>query len=238
MTEVGIRPDMKLIEFENSSALDTALVGKVTELLIGAINKRGSAFLVVSGGRTPLAFFHLLSQQVLDWSKVVVTLADERWVDADHGDSNEKLVRENLLINEAHTAAFIPLKNAAMDAAEGEIQTESDIEQMGQFTVVILGMGDDGHTASLFPGAETLALGLDMNSGRSAIAVTPTAAPHQRMTLTLPRLLNSQQIIIHISGAGKQAVLKAAQAGEDITELPIRAMLNQQVAPLSIFWAK
>jgi len=238
MIEVGIRPDMKLIEFENSSALDTALVIKVTELLIGTINKRGSASLVVSGGRTPLAFFHLLSQQVLDWSKVVVTLADERWVDAHHSDSNEKLVRENLLINEAHAAEFIPLKNAAIDAAEGESQTESDIELMGQFTIVILGVGDDGHTASLFPGAKTLALGLDMNSGRTAIAVTPTAAPHQRMTLTLPRLLNSQQIIIHISGASKQDVLKAAQAGEDITELPIRAILNQQVAPLLIFWAK
>jgi 6-phosphogluconolactonase len=79
---------------------------------------------------------------------------------------------------------------------------------------------------------------LDMNSGRTAIAVTPPAAPHQRMSLTLPCLLNSQQIIIHISGAVKLDVLQAAQAGNDITELPIRAILNQQVAPLSIFWAK
>ncbi|MBT7566087.1 MAG: 6-phosphogluconolactonase, partial [Porticoccaceae bacterium] len=133
---------------------------------------------------------------------------------------------------------FIPLKNSAMDAVEGELQSESDIESLGQFTVVILGMGDDGHTASLFPGAKTLALGLDMNSGRTAIAVMPTAAPHQRMTLTLPRLLDSQQIILHIKGAGKQGVLQAAQKGDDITELPIRAILNQHVAPLSIFWAK
>jgi 6-phosphogluconolactonase len=238
MTEVGTRLNMALIQFENSSALDTALVSKVTELLISAIKERGAASLAVSGGRTPVAFFHLLSHQVLDWSKVVVTLADERWVDANHSDSNEKLVRENLLINEAQTAKFIPLKNSAMDAVKGEIQTERAIESIGQFTLVILGMGDDGHTASLFPGAETLALGLDMNSGRTAIAVTPPAAPHQRMSLTLPCLLNSQQIIIHISGAVKQNVLQAAQAGNDITELPIRAILNQQVAPLSIFWAK
>ena len=229
---------MTLIRFENSSALDAALVNKVTELLITAIKESGTASLAVSGGRTPVAFFNLLSQQVLDWSKVVVTLADERWVDADHSDSNEKLVRENLLINEAHTAEFIPLKNPAMDAVKGEIQTESAIELIGQFTLVILGMGDDGHTASLFPGAETLALGLDMNSGRTAIAVTPPAAPHQRMSLTLPSLLNSQQIILHISGAGKQDVLQAAQAGDDITELPIRAILNQQFTPLSIYWAK
>ena len=67
---------MTLLQFENSSALDTALVSKVTELLISAIKERGAASLAVSGGRTPVAFFHLLSQQVLDWSKVVVTLAD------------------------------------------------------------------------------------------------------------------------------------------------------------------
>ena len=99
-------------------------------------------------------------------------------------------------------------------------------------------MGDDGHTASLFPATEALALGLDMSSGRTAIAVTPTAAPHQRMSMTLPRLLNTQQIIIHISGESKQDVLQAAKSGDDIAELPIRAILNQQVAPLSIYWAK
>jgi len=169
---------------------------------------------------------------------VTITLADERWVDNQHKDSNEKLLRENLLINEAHRANFIALKNSAADAANGESDLEQALASAGQFTVVILGMGDDGHTASLFPGAEALALGLDMSSGRTAIAVTPTEAPHQRISMTLPRLLDSKQVIIHISGAGKQAVLQAAQAGEDITELPIRAVLNQQAAPLSIYWAK
>lgn len=238
MTEVGKKLNMILMEFENPSALDVALVSKVTKLLTRAINEKGTTSLVVSGGRTPVAFYHLLSQQILDWSKVVVTLADERWVEADHSESNEKLVRENLLINEAHTAKFIPLKNSAIDAVTGEERAERDIDPIGQFTLVILGMGADGHTASLFPGAETLELGLDMNSGRTAIAVTPPAAPHQRMSLTLPRLLNSQQIIIHISGAGKQNVLQAAQAGNDVAKLPVRAILNQQVAPLSIFWSK
>ena len=169
-----MKPNMELTKFENRSALDTALVSKVTELLMVAIKERGTASLVVSGGRTPVTFLNLLSQQIIDWSKVVVTLADERWVEADHSDSNEKLVRENLLINKAHTAKFIPLKNAAIDAVMGEARAESDIEQIGRFTLVILGMGTDGHTASLFPSAKTLALGLDMNSGRTAIAATPT----------------------------------------------------------------
>ncbi|MBT6105940.1 6-phosphogluconolactonase [Porticoccaceae bacterium] len=229
---------MNMVEFENTSALDIELAEKVAALLAADIQARGKASLVVSGGRTPMGFFHLLSQQLLDWSSVTVTLADERWVDADHQDSNEKLVRENLLINEAHQAQFISLKSAAENAVDAESECEQALASAGQFTVVILGMGDDGHTASLFPGTEALALGLDMNSGRTAIAVTPTAAPHQRMSMTLPRLLNAGQVIIHISGSSKQDVLLAAQNGDNAAELPIRAILGQQVAPLSVYWAK
>jgi len=229
---------MNMVEFENTSALDIELAEKVAALLAADIQARGKASLVVSGGRTPMGFFHLLSQQLLDWSSVTVTLADERWVDADHQDSNEKLVRENLLINEAHQAQFISLKSAAENAVDAESECEQALASAGQFTVVILGMGDDGHTASLFPGTEALALGLDMNSGRTAIAVTPTAAPHQRMSMTLPRLLNAGQVIIHISGSSKQDVLLAAQNGDNAAELPIRAILDQQVAPLSVYWAK
>ncbi|MBT6319576.1 MAG: 6-phosphogluconolactonase [Porticoccaceae bacterium] len=229
---------MNMVEFENTSALDIELAEKVAALLAADIQARGKASLVVSGGRTPMGFFHLLSQQLLDWSSVTVTLADERWVDADHQDSNEKLVRENLLINEAHQAQFISLKSAAKNAVDAESECEQALASAGQFTVVILGMGDDGHTASLFPGTEALALGLDMNSGRTAIAVTPTAAPHQRMSMTLPRLLNAGQVIIHISGSSKQDVLLAAQNGDNAAELPIRAILGQQVAPLSVYWAK
>lgn len=229
---------MEILEFENTSALDIALAEQITAMLAADINATGSASLVVSGGRTPMGFFHLLSQQDLNWSAVTVTLADERWVDHRHQDSNEKLVRENLLINNAVQANFVSAKNAASDAVDGEADLEQSLAAIGRFTVVILGMGDDGHTASLFPDAEALALGLDMNSGRTAIAVTPPVAPHQRISMTLPRLLDAQQVVIHISGAGKQAVLQAAREGDDIAELPIRAILHQQIAPLKIYWAK
>jgi len=228
----------EMLEFENASALDIALSEKVSGLLEASIETQGSASLVVSGGRTPMGFFHLLSQQVLDWSKVTVLLADERWVDADHADSNEKLVRENLLINEASQANYLALKNSADQAVDGEAECAQALAGLGAFTVVILGMGDDGHTASLFPGSDALAAGLDMDSGRDCIAVTPLHAPHQRMSLTLPRLLNSQQIVIHISGASKQQVLDQAESGDDVMELPIRSILQQQQAPLSIYWAK
>jgi 6-phosphogluconolactonase len=104
--------------------------------------------------------------------------------------------------------------------------------------VVILGMGDDGHTASLFPGSDALERGLDMHSGADCIAVTPLDAPHERMSMTLPRLLNAESLVIHISGASKQQVLTQANAGNDVMELPIRAILQQQITPVSIYWAQ
>ncbi|ETN91682.1 6-phosphogluconolactonase [Gammaproteobacteria bacterium MOLA455] len=229
---------MTMHKFENTSALDAALSAKVSDLLNSAIATEGKASLVVSGGRTPVGFFHLLSQCQLDWSKVTVALADERWVNADHAASNEKLVRENLLINEAHKAQYLALKTDAEHALDGEAECQRRLNAMGRFTVVILGMGDDGHTASLFPGSEALARGLDMHSGADCIAVTPLDAPHQRMSMTLPRLLNTESLVIHISGASKQEVLTQASAGDDVMELPIRAILQQQHTPVSIYWAQ
>jgi 6-phosphogluconolactonase len=228
---------MDLFEFENTSAQDAELVSKVVDLLSMAIEQHGSASLVVSGGRTPKDFFHLLSQELLDWSKVTVTLADERWVDADHKDSNEKLVQENLLINEAYVARFVALKNSATSAQAGETSIDQDLSAIGRFTLVILGMGDDGHTASLFPGSEALNMGLDMESGRQCLAVQPLDAPHERMSMTLPRLLDSEQIIVHIRGENKSKVLAMADAGDDRFELPIRAVLQQTKTPVSVYWA-
>jgi 6-phosphogluconolactonase len=229
---------MSMLKFENTSALDAALSAKVSGMLSAAIETEGKASLAVSGGRTPVGFFHLLSQSDLDWSKVTIALADERWVDADHAASNEKLVRENLLINEAHKAEYLALKTSAEHALDGEAECQQRLNTVGRFTVVILGMGDDGHTASLFPGTETLARGLDMHSGADCIAVTPLDAPHQRMSMTLPRLLNTESLVIHISGASKQQVLTQANAGDDVMELPIRAILQQQTTPVSIYWAQ
>lgn len=228
---------MELKQFENTSALDMSLADEVSDRLRQSIQKQGQGSLVLSGGRTPMGFFHQLSQQVLDWSKVTVTLADERWVNADHKDSNEKLVKENLLINEAYCAKFLSLKNSAETAVSGEAELEAQLSKYGQFTVVILGMGDDGHTASLFPGADALSAGLALNSGRSCIAVTPTEAPHERISMTLPRLLNTERLIVHISGQNKQKVLDQANAGNNVEELPIRAILQQTQVPATVFWA-
>jgi 6-phosphogluconolactonase len=229
---------MELVKFDNTSVLDVALVENVVQALTADLNLRGMATLVVSGGRTPKGFFQLLSQQALNWEKVTITLADERWVNADHEASNEKLVRENLIINSACKAQFLPLKNAAVTAAEGVKELHPKLLAEGRFSVVILGMGDDGHTASLFPGSTTLEAGLDMTSGDTCLSVQPLEAPHERMSMTLPRLLNSQKIILHLSGDNKLEVLNQVLNGDDIKELPVRAVLQQSRVPVQIFWAK
>ena len=233
-----MRVDLDFQEFGSTSMLDTELTARVSKLLGEALIQDGHASIVVSGGRTPKGFFQRLSEENLDWSNITVSLADERWVEPNHCDSNEKLVKENLLINNASGAKFLPLKNNAATAMGGIKELESQLADVEAFTVVILGMGDDGHTASLFPRSETLGLGLDLSSGKQCIAVTPLDAQHERMSMTLPRLLRSKQIIIHLCGEGKKRVLDQANSGHDAFELPIRAVLQQSHTPVSVYWSR
>ena len=223
--------------FAHPSQLDSALAAAIAARLDTAIAERGEAWLVVSGGRTPLGLFNQLAQRPLAWNKVKVTLADERWVDNQHSDSNEKLVREHLLVGAAAAAEFVPLKTAAEPGEQVLSDLDDTLMRAPRFAALVLGMGDDGHTASLFPGAAALARGLDMNSGRSVVAVEPLTAPHLRISLTLPRLLDSDEIFIHIVGDSKQQVLAAAQADGAVEALPIRAILRQQAAPVSLYWS-
>ncbi len=222
--------------YESPDVLSKAFASTLSSILKTGIQTRGRASLVVSGGRTPVALFELLSQADLDWSKVDITLADERWVDEQDEASNTRLVKEKLLQNKAAAAHFVPLKSAHEDANEGVNEAESNIASMAQpFDALILGMGEDGHTASLFPCSEQVNDGLDMSSGRTCIAVTPTTAPHQRMSMTLPTLLNSRNIFLHLTGERKKEVLTEALENATEAQKPITAVVNR--APVTLMWA-
>ncbi len=224
--------------FADPEELAEQLAARVADLLRQAIKARGRATLVVSGGTTPKPLFRALARQDLDWDRVTVTLADERWVDTTAADSNERLVRQYLLRDQAGNAKFIGLKNKAAAAAEGEEECAQRLAGLPRpLDLVILGMGGDGHTASFFPGARRLPEALDMESGRDCLAISPAKAPHERMTLTLPVLLDSRQIILHITGPAKKKVLEQALADGPATEMPIRTILRQQQTPLSVYWA-
>jgi len=225
-------------KFVDRHRLAADLARRIAQLLNDAVQRAGRAGLAVSGGSTPAALFYRLSQLALPWEKVVVTLVDERWVAPDDPDSNEHLVRTRLLQNRAATASFVGLKTPAVTAAEGEAACEQRLSELPRpFAALVLGMGRDGHTASLFPGAAQLAAATKMKSGRTCMAIAPPAAPHDRMTLTLPAILDAGQIFLHITGQDKWQVLQQAFQEGPAQEMPVRFILRQQTTPVTVWWA-
>jgi 6-phosphogluconolactonase len=225
-------------ECSSKDELDQQLADFIAEQLSTAIATRGRAGIAVSGGRTPAGMFKALRIKELDWSKVVITLADERWVAPDHADSNERLTRENLLQDKAASATFISQVSSATTAHEGQAEIEERLATLpSPLDVLILGMGDDGHTASLFPNAAELEAAC--TSDALCAAVTPPAAPHQRITLTLPTLAKARSVIVHITGDNKKALLQAALLEQKPeTELfPIRRVLDKTSSAKHVFWA-
>lgn len=234
---------MKTLEkFQDKHVMTTALAVTIAQRLQNALDVNGVASLVVSGGSTPKLLFEQLSQQPLAWHKVSISLCDERWVDPDSPDSNEFLVRNTLLVDQAAEAQFVPLKTRHDTPEAGQSMLQQNLENMpSPFDIVLLGMGEDGHTASLFPSAENLNKALDMNSGLQCTALTPAElpshAPYPRMTMTLPRLLNSQWLVLLLTGASKMEVYEQALAGDDYNEMPVRAVLKQTQTPITTYWA-
>lgn len=222
--------------FNDQNALSNQFAKQIAEFLQHSIQQHGRASLVVSGGRTPLALFNALSEIDLAWHVVDITLADERWVDGNHEASNTAMVKSQLMQNYAASANFVELKTDCDNAADGISEAEENLRKMHQpFTVLILGMGEDGHTASLFPCSEQLSQGLDMQSGKICLAVQPTSAPHQRISMTLPTLINSENIFLHLTGQRKKEILEDILANYTEVEKPIKAVIDR--APVTLMWA-
>ncbi len=211
------------MNFENRDALATSLARKVGHILSKAVSIKGFAQLAVSGGTTPILFFEHLSRIQMSWEKVTITLVDERQVPEDSPRSNARLVREHLLQNAAKSAKFVPLFG------------NPDAAKLGPFCAVILGMGADGHTASYFPGGDTLGKALDPATSQPTIEITAPAAGEPRITFTLAHLLSANYLALHIEGNEKLAVLEKAFGGTDTREMPIRAILASQHS-LDIYW--
>lgn len=221
-----------LHEYHDKERCASSLAQAVAEKLSRAMEIRGKASLVVSGGSTPKPFFQALKEKLIAWENVTITLADERWVNVSSEQSNEKLMREYLLRPEM---TFVGLKNAAATPIEGEATCEQALKAVPQpFDVVVLGMGTDGHTASLFP--KMCHEALYPKTDKLCKAVTaPDGQP--RMTLTLPAFLRSRQLFLHITGEEKRQVYENALQSDSIEEMPVRAVLHQTKVPIDIYWA-
>jgi 6-phosphogluconolactonase len=227
----------QLRKFTTSAELNEAFAEEIAEQLQAGINLNGTASLLVSGGNTPRPMFAVLSAINIEWSKVNIALVDDRWVDTTDAASNEKMANEALLINQASAANFVGMKTSASDAFSAEAEVTKRLAHIQQpFDVVILGMGEDGHTASIFPCCAQLNEAL--TTTKPLMATEPTTAPHQRMTFTKSALLNSKQLYLHLVGESKEAVLNEVAAGDDETQAPIRAFLNQTQVPMTVMLAQ
>ncbi len=225
-------------EFDGSGALAAGLAEAVAERLSTAIGERGRATLVVSGGTTPALFFDHLSRQAIEWQAVAITLVDERFVPPSSQRSNERLVRERLLVGPAAAAHFIGLWRDAPDAEAAAIEATVDLSALPlPFDVVVLGMGADGHTASLFPDADNLAQLLDPAAPPAIYAVHAPDAGEARLTWPLGVLAAAGALYLHIEGAEKRAMLAAAVGAASDQALPVAAVLRAAVHPTEIFWA-
>lgn len=222
--------------FKDREAASAAAAKVLASALARRLDAQKAASLVVSGGTTPGRTFQLLAQQELDWSRVRVLASDDRWVPADHEDSNEKLIRETLLTGNAGAAEFVSYFAAGISPAERCDSLNDEIRLLPfPFACSLLGMGSDGHFASLFPDADNLADGLDYDSQQMCLAVETEASPYSRISLTLSALSRSDQIALLFFGDDKWAVYKAARDGNK--QFPVAHLLRQRRSPVNIYWA-
>jgi 6-phosphogluconolactonase len=234
MRSVDIEPK----RYPNMDTLSREMASAIAAHLARGIIERGNASLVVSGGRTPAQLFEQLRVQEIDWSRVCVALADERWVEPTDAGSNEKLVRDVLLKDRAAGARFSGLKNAAPSPDLGAVAAWETFARVPRpFDVTVLGLGDDGHTASLFPGSPNLRSALNPAASAGCIGMWAPVVPHPRLSLNLSALLDSRRLLLLIGGEAKWRTFAQASGAGEIEEMPIRAVLRQSRVPVEVLWA-
>ncbi len=224
--------------YPDLETLSRQLALQIAGALKAAIEARGGASLVVSGGNSPLKLFAHLHAQSLDWSCVCIALADERWVDPADPNSNEKLLREHLLKGAAARARFLGLKNGAPTPELGAVSAWETFARVPRpFDMVILGMGDDGHTASLFPKSPNLASAINPAAAAGCIGMSSPTVPHARLSLNLSAIMDSRRIVVLLAGESKWRVYAAAAQPGPAENMPIRAVLRQRRTPVDVMWA-
>lgn len=220
--------------FSSRDELDAALARKICAQLRTGLDTNGNATLVVSGGSTPKGLFAALSAADLDWKNITVLLADERWVDESHADSNTAMVKRLLLKGAAADANWVDFGAGSADVDSELNRVIREVSALETFDVVILGMGNDSHTASLFPCSIELDKGL--TTDEVALMTQPTTAPHRRLSLSKARLLDTRMGVVHIVGSSKLEVFDIATKYADDDVHPISHFYHH--APFSLWFAE
>lgn len=218
---------MKLIEYADRDMMAIDLAQSLAGELNGALMHEARATFVVPGGTTPGPIFDALCAADLDWTRVDVMLSDERWVPEDHERSNTRLLRDRLLVGRAAQAHLLPMYAPAAEPELAIGQLEQVIRPYLPITVALLGMGADMHTASLFPGADNLALALAPDAPMLVPMRTETQ-PDARITLSARVLRDALSLHIVVTGAEKREALEKARALPP-QEAPVSAILENAI---------
>jgi len=244
--QVTDTPNLVWNEGQDAQSLAENLAGELVVLINEAIDNKGSAVLALSGGSTPKPLFKALAEHAVDWSKVVITLVDERCVPESHELSNAAFMKQHLLDGLPTQPRFVPLYQAAQTVeasfpvvlADYCDATGSDTYSPRSFDIVILGMGGDGHTASFFPDADNVDALVAIDAPNPLLSCHSPSTQVERITWSLPALLNTSFLALHFTGSGKLEVFERAASGGAISELPIRSAIFQDHAPLNVYYAK
>ena len=222
---------MQLTEYADQEMMMIDLANVLASALGDALITSETVSLAVPGGTTPEPIFDSLCATDLDWARVNIMLTDERWVPETSGRSNTALIRRRLLTSRAQAATFIPFYDGSDEPEDAMNALAETLQSQLPLSVLLLGMGADMHTASLFPGADRLAEGLSSDAP-IVLPMRAPGAPEPRVTLTAPVLQGAMNTHVVITGADKLAAIKSA-ANLSIEEAPINAVLGHA----NIHWA-
>ncbi|CAH2777083.1 MAG: 6-phosphogluconolactonase (EC, eukaryotic type [uncultured Paraburkholderia sp.] len=231
---------IQLNAFDDQRAQSDALAKAVGDALNASLAARAATaaagtrpvMLAVSGGSSPRPFLKTLSTQTFDWSSIAVTLVDDRWVPDTDKDSNSRFAHETMLQNEAKNATFWPLVDTSQDLNAHVAALNADPRFAAVPDVAVLGMGEDGHTASIF--ADSPEWDYAISTKDRFIAVHPGAAPHARVSWSMSALKEVKHLFLLIAGPRKMEVLNAATAS--LQKNAISQLANDKGVRLDVYW--
>ena len=232
--------DIRIETFADKDGWADACAGRLAGALVEGLNEGGKALLAGAGGSTPSPIYRRLANADLDWSRVAVTLVDERHVPESSPDSNARLMCETLLTGRAAAARFIPLHHSAVTVDRAAALAARALQAEGPLDAVLLGMGEDGHICSMFPGSPTLKTLLTTAVEPAVFGVPPgrdgMAPPQERISLNIPYLARARRVVLALTGAKKRAVFEAEATGDPAVQ-PIAALIASG-APLEVLWTE
>ena len=222
--------------FTDKAQLELTLAEEIIQKLKQEININGQATLLVSGGSTPKKLYEILSNTEIDWKNVSIGLIDERFVATETDESNELLIKNTLLKNKAADAKFIGLVFSLKDYEENlNIAISKNKPFYKSITCSILGMGLDGHTASLFPNSEEIYTDDSVYGDKMIINTRATSEPSNRISYTKAKILSSKHLFLYFNSQEKLDVFNSAKENKNASIKPISAFIHQNIKTLNVF---